>query len=75
MNDIVNTINESIDIEKVNVVCVKDLETKHLKFKKGETFVASRVNKNWWCIDAVGITEKAFKTYFKKNPKVDNENS
>lgn len=68
MKDINNFIIESSDIEKTDVVCVKDYQTKHLTFHKGEIFIARRINKDWWCIDAIGVTEKAFKTYFKKNP-------
>lgn len=67
MKTLIDTINEAT-IERINVVCVKDLETKHRKFKKGDVEEATRINQNWWLIDSIGIGEKQFKTYFKKNP-------
>lgn len=65
MKDISVKIMEGMTGEKRHVVCVKDLDTKHLKFDKGSEWDATRINDEWWCIDAVGIKEKQFKTYFK----------
>ena len=68
MQDITYTINEALDVEKYDVVCVKEYKTKYHTFAKGEECTATRINNNWVLIDAIGIPEKTFKNCFKKNP-------
>jgi hypothetical protein len=65
MKNIDEFINEETT-ERRHVVCVKELETKHLKFVKGNEYDATRINNNWWLIDAVGVGEKQFKIHFKQ---------
>ena len=55
-----------------NVKCKKELVTKHLTFKTGEEYEASKINDNWWLIDAVGVNKDDFTKCFDKIEEISN---
>ena len=71
MKDIVNFINEGQFSEWWSAKCVKEHKTKYHTFTPGEEVEASKINDNWWIIDAIGISKDDFDKCFKKNKKLD----
>ena len=78
MKDIVTKLTEgkfNKFAEWWKVKCKKELTTKHLTFKSGEEYEASKINDNWWLIDAVGVNKDDFTKCFDKieeiNPKAE----
>ena len=47
---------------KIN--CIKELQTKHITFKAGESYIGNRINDNYWIVDSVGIETKVFEEHF-----------
>jgi hypothetical protein len=74
MKDIVAKITEgkfNQSTEWWKVKCKKELVTKHLTFKTGEEYEASKINDNWWLIDAVGVNKDDFTKCFDKIEEID----
>ena len=44
--------------------CTKELQTKHITFRKGESYTGNRINNNYWIVDSVGIETKVFEEHF-----------
>ena len=55
----------------MKVKCIKDLQTKHTMFRKDEEYEANKINKDWYCVEAVGIKSTTFEEYFIRWRKVD----
>lgn len=49
----------------MNVICLKDYQNRHTTFRKGEVYTATKVNENWYCVEAVGIRTEDFSNYFR----------
>lgn len=49
----------------MDINCIKELETKHVTFKPGETYAGNKINDNYWIVDSVGIETKVFEEHFK----------
>jgi hypothetical protein len=48
----------------MRIKCIKELQTKHMTFRENETYDAQKVNENWYCVDAVGISSEDFNKHF-----------
>lgn len=46
--------------------CIKELETKHVTFKPGETYAGNKINERWWVIEAVAVSVADFILHFKE---------
>ena len=48
----------------LTVKCTKELQTKHVTFKNGESYSGNRINDNYWIVDSVGVETKVFEDCF-----------
>ena len=48
----------------MKVKCIKELQTKHMTFKKNEEYTAGKINETWYCVDSVGVNVEDFNKYF-----------
>jgi len=55
------------------LLCVKTLTVKSGTFKEGETYKGSKVNTNWWVVDAIGVSASEFDEYFTEKQDEENE--
>jgi len=46
------------------VQCIKELTIGAFYFQEGETYLASKINANYWMVDTVGIKTEAFGDHF-----------
>ena len=46
------------------IKCTKELQTKHITFKEGESYTGNRINDNYWIVDSVGVETKVFEEHF-----------
>jgi len=65
---IINCPSNKLIFKKIKynmkVICTKELQTKHTTFKENEEYNAQKVNENWYCVDAVGISSEDFNKHF-----------
>ena len=48
----------------MRIKCVKDLHGPVFNFDEGNEYNGSKVNENWYCIEAVGVSSEEFDEHF-----------
>ena len=68
-SQIVNCPFSKLIFKRINynmkVKCIKEFATKHTTFRVNEEYDAQKVNENWYCVEAVGISNDNFHNHFK----------
>ena len=48
----------------MKIKCIKPLHNPIFNFDEGETYQGNKINDNWYCIEAVGISKEEFDEHF-----------